>query len=90
MKRSVMQWHAGANVFVVGSYIFSAPDKAERIHELKTFLGGSMIADLEGLYSHNAKNLKKSVIRELLKLTNETGDYFFCRRITCTGNLSGQ
>ncbi len=27
--------HAGANVFVVGSYIFSASDKAERIHELK-------------------------------------------------------
>lgn len=32
-----------------------------------------MIADLEGLYSHNAKNLKKSVIRELLKLTNKPG-----------------
>ncbi len=32
-----------------------------------------MIADLEGLYSQNAKNLKKSVIRELLKLTTKPG-----------------
>ena len=32
-----------------------------------------MIADLEGLYSQNAKNLEKSVIRELLKLTTKPG-----------------
>ena len=30
-----------------------------------------MIADIEGLYSENARNLKKSVIRELLKITKK-------------------
>ena len=29
--------------------------------------------DLESLYSDNANNMKKSVIRELLKLTNQPG-----------------
>ena len=32
-----------------------------------------MVSDLQEIYSTNAKNMKKSVIRELLKLTQKPG-----------------